>query len=216
MRLVRLLLPALLVSLAVPAAAEDDKPIPIAAVKHDGPVDFEREVLPILKKNCLACHNSTKAESDLVLETPETIRKGGAEGPGVVAKNSADSLVLMLAARQRESYMPPDDNDVGAKQLTSEELGLIKLWIDQGAEGEVTGLADIKWQPLPPGVSPIYSVGVTQDGQYAAAGRANQVFLYHLPSKRDLGRLTDLHPDELPVQTSGEEIGPEGLRCEAT
>ena len=33
--------------------------------------------------------------------------------------------------------MPPPDNDVKAKPLTPEELGLIKLWIDQGAKGEV-------------------------------------------------------------------------------
>ena len=29
------------------------------------------------------------------------------------------------------------------------------------------------------------------DGQYAAASRSNQIFLYHVPSKRELGRLTD-------------------------
>ena len=173
------------------ASAEDDKPLTIATVKHEGPVDFEREILPILKKNCLACHNSTNAESDLVLETPAAILKGGAEGPGVVAGKADDSLVLQLAARQRESYMPPDDNDVGAKQLTSEELGLLKLWINEGAKGEVTGIQQIKWQPLPAGVNPIYSVAITDDGQYAAAGRANQVFLYHVPSQRELGRLTD-------------------------
>ena len=33
--------------------------------------------------------------------------------------------------------MPPPDNDVKAKPLTPQELGLIKLWIDQGAKGEV-------------------------------------------------------------------------------
>ena len=35
------------------------------------------------------------------------------------------------------------------------------------------------------------TVAITEDGQYAAAGRANQVFLYHVPSHRELGRLTD-------------------------
>src|SRR5204862_1929310 len=46
-------------------------------------------------------------------------------------------------------------------------------------------------QPLPPGINPIYAVAITADGQYAAASRANQIFLVHVPSKRELGRLTD-------------------------
>src|SRR5207249_10014879 len=74
----------------------------------------------------------------------------------------------------------------------SEELGLIKLWIDQGAKGQVLGAAaPLVWQPLPAGVNPILSVAVSPDGQFAAAGRANQIFLYHVPSKREVGRLTD-------------------------
>ena len=172
--------------------ADDEKPIEIAKVQHDGEVDFEKEILPIFRRNCLACHNSTEAESDLVLETPAAIAKGGAEGPSVVPGKGAESLLLQLAARQRESFMPPDDNDVGAKRLTPKQLGLLKLWIDQGAKGEVRGTAAAPdWQPLPQGVNPIYAVGISPDGQYVAAGRANQVFLYHAPSKRELGRLTD-------------------------
>lgn len=167
-------------------------PIAIADVKHEGNVDFEKEVLPILRNKCLACHNTTEAESDLVLETPQTILKGGAEGPSVVAGKSAESLLLKLASHASEPIMPPKGNDVGAKALTSEELGLLKLWIDQGAKGEVLGAAaPITWQPLPPGVTPIYAAAVSQTGEFAAVGRANQVFLYHLPSKRELGRLTD-------------------------
>ncbi|MGH7918171.1 MAG: hypothetical protein ACREQE_11925, partial [Candidatus Binataceae bacterium] len=51
----------------------EDKVIPIAEVKRDTPVDFEKEVLPLLKRSCVACHNATKAESGLVLETPQSI-----------------------------------------------------------------------------------------------------------------------------------------------
>ncbi|WP_425617868.1 c-type cytochrome domain-containing protein [Anatilimnocola sp. NA78] len=167
-------------------------PIEIAEVKHEGPVDFEKEILPIFRRNCLACHSATEAQSDLTLETPALILKGGSEGPSVVAGKSAESLLLKLAARQKEPVMPPPDNDVKAKPLTSQELGLIKLWIDQGAKGEVkSASANITWQPLPPGVNPIYAVALTSDGQYAAVARANQIFLYHIPSKRELGRLTD-------------------------
>lgn len=166
-------------------------PIAISEIKRAEAVDFEKEVLPILRNKCLACHNATLAESDLSLETPQLILKGGGEGPSVVPGKSGESLLLKVASHASEPVMPPDGNDVGAKPLTSDELGLLKLWIDQGAKGEVTGAGAIAWQPLPSGINPIYAIGVSQTGEYAAAGRANQVFLYHLPSRRELGRLTD-------------------------
>jgi WD40 repeat protein len=173
-----------------PAASAE--PITIAEVKRDGDVDFEKDILPIFRRNCLACHSATEAQSDLVLESPQTILKGGSEGPAVVAGKSAESLLLKLAAKQKEPHMPPPDNDVKAKPLTPQELGLIKLWIDQGAKGQLTAAnTNIAWQPLPPGVNPIYAVAITPDGQYAAASRANQIFLYHVPSRREIGRLTD-------------------------
>src|SRR5690349_18909437 len=166
--------------------------IDIAEIKRDGEVDFEKEILPIFRRNCLACHSATEAQSDLVLESPQTILKGGSEGPAVVPGKGSDSRLLKLASKQKEPFMPPPDNDVKAKPLTPQELGLIKLWIDQGAKGEVKAASrEIAWQPLPAGINPIYAVAITADGQYAAASRANQIFLVHVPSKRELGRLTD-------------------------
>jgi WD40 repeat protein len=179
-------------SLGLSVADDKVQPISIADVKHEGPVDFEKEILPILRRSCLACHNATEKESDLSLETPQTILKGGGEGPAVVPGKPAESLLLQLAAHQKEPVMPPKGNDVKAKNMSPEELGLLKLWIEQGAKGEVLGAsAPITWQPLPAGVNPIFAVAVTGDGQFAAAGRANQIFIYHVPSKREIGRLTD-------------------------
>ncbi len=88
--------------------------------------------------------------------------------------------------------MPPEDNEVGAQNLTPQELGLLKLWIDQGAKGEVLGIAAApQWQPLPARVNPIYAVTIAPNGDYLAASRANQIFMYHVPGKILIGRLTD-------------------------
>lgn len=163
----------------------------IADVKHEGPVDFEKEILPILRRNCLACHNATKHESDLILETPETIRKGGAAGESVLPGKGLESYLLKVAAFQEEPFMPPPTNTVGAKKLTPEELGLLKLWIDEGAAGSVSAPQPIAFRPLPEKFRPIYATAITADGRIAAAARANQIFVHHLPSKRDLGRLVD-------------------------
>jgi len=168
------------------------KPIPIAKVKHPKPVDFDKEILPILKNNCLACHNKTTAKGKLVLETPQDILRGGDSGPAVAPKKSSSSLLLKAASHQLEdTIMPPPANKVQASDLTPEDLGLIKLWIEQGAKSSVNIVRPIEWQPLPEGLNPIYAVAVTPDGQFAACARANQIFLYHLPSRQLVGRLTD-------------------------
>src|SRR5438128_1967875 len=97
-------------------------PTAIAEVKHEGDVDFEKEILPIFRRNCLACHSATEAQSDLVLESPQTILKGGSEGPAVVAGKSDESRLLKLASKQKEPFMQPPDNDVKAKPLRPQEL----------------------------------------------------------------------------------------------
>jgi len=178
--------------LALPPVIALADEIPIAKIERDKPVDFEREILPIFRSKCLACHNKTDAESDLVLESPATILAGGLSGPAAVANNADESFLLQVTSGRSEPVMPPEDNKVGAAPLTPEELGLLKLWIDQGAEaGSSAAAGTIRWQPLPPGVNPIYALAVSPDGQIVAASRANQIFLYHIPSKRLIGRLTD-------------------------
>jgi WD40 repeat protein len=172
--------------------ADEVKPIAIKDIKRDAPVDFQKDVLPILNKHCVACHNAAAKEGSLVLESPQSILRGGDSGPAVIAKNSADSYLLQVASRQSEPYMPPPDNKVNAKPLSPEELGILKLWIEQGATGSVSAAAsEVSWQPLPPGINPIYAVALTDDGQYVACGRANQVFIYHVPSAKVVCRLTD-------------------------
>ncbi len=186
-------LPMLVVaSLVMGARGADLKPISIATIKHEGPVDFESEILPILRRNCLACHNESDAEGDLVMETPELIIKGGDGGPSVVPGDSAKSSMLLVSAHLKEEIMPPDDNDVGAKNLTPEQLGLVKLWIDQGATGKVTGSgAPISWRPVAASVNPIYSVALSPHGSLVAAGRGNRIYMYSVGSKSLVGKLND-------------------------
>src|SRR3954462_1488755 len=99
---------------AAEAAKEPEPAIQIAELKREKPVDFEKEVLPLFKQNCLACHNATDAKGDLILETPEKIRKGGENGPAVVQGKSMESLLLKVAAHQAKPFMPPRNNKAGA------------------------------------------------------------------------------------------------------
>lgn len=180
---------ALVAALPWSVSAQDE--IEIAVVEREEPVDFDKDVLPLLRRSCLACHNASEAESDLILESAETILTGGSLGPAVEPGNADESLLLQVSAFQVDPVMPPEDNDVEAPPLTPEELGLIKLWIEQGAKASALSATAMEFEKLPTGLNPVYSIAMSQDGQYLAAGRSNQVFMYHLPSRRELTRLTD-------------------------
>ena len=174
-----LLLPGILVADDPPAPAL--KPLPVSELKRDTPVDFEKEVLPVLQRNCVACHNTTDAESEVVLETPQTIRHERTEGPIVVAGKSGESRLFKSAGHLANPAMPPADNKVGAKPLSADELALLKLWIDQGAQGEVKASSAVQFQPLPPGINPIYAVAVSGDGQLVACGARTRCFCITRP-----------------------------------
>jgi WD40 repeat protein len=175
-------------------------PIQIAKITRTTSVSFQKEILPILRNNCLACHSASEADGELVLESPQSMLKGGDTGPAIIAGKGAESLLIQLASHQDDPAMPPPNNKVAAKPLTPQELGLIKLWIDQGAQGSSLDsvLSPTNWRQLPPGPNPIYAVAVTPDGQFAACSRANQIFIYHVPTGQLITRLND---ENLQAQT---------------
>ena len=63
----------------------------IAELSRKEEVDFASEILPIFRKNCLACHNAKDADADLNLETPLTISEGGESGAMVIPGNANKS-----------------------------------------------------------------------------------------------------------------------------
>ncbi len=170
-----LLLPCLLL-LASPLRAQ----LPVAELKRDTPVNFATEVYPFLKTNCLACHNTTKAKADLILESPQDMIKGGESGPAIEPKNADNSFLFTTAAHIEEPTMPPANNKSKAKNLTPEQLALLKRWIDEGAEGDsVSTAAPESWTILT-GAQPIYTSALTDDGRFAAVGRGQKIDLYDL------------------------------------
>ncbi len=179
------------------------------AVNLGRPVDFEKDISPILDSNCVACHNLGQAESKLNLEKVEFILKGGKRGPSVVAKDPDKSLLYLVAARSQGPAMPPLPNKVDAKALTPKELGTLRQWILEGASSGMGGTKDqVNWQPVPATAKAIYSLAIAPWGRYVAAGRANQVFVYDVESGDELARLVD--PNLSAIQHNGKPMYPTG------
>ena len=83
------------------AAAPAEAPSP-------GPVDYVRDVKPILAQNCVKCHGPDRRRNGLRLDTAAAARKGGDAGPAVTPGDSAKSrLILMVTAADGAKPMPP-------------------------------------------------------------------------------------------------------------
>ncbi len=155
------------------------------------PIDYDQQIRPFLKDNCIACHNKTTTKGGLNMETPELMAKGGESDKGIIPGKGAESVMYQAAAHTWDSEMPPKGNKVGAVNLTPEQLALFKAWIDQGAKASPKKVQIIAWEPLPVGLQPIYAIAVAPQGDYAAAARANQISIYHLPTQSLVTKLTD-------------------------
>ena len=173
------------------AMAHDQKPIQSVLPKREQAIDFQTDVLPILRSNCIACHNAKTNENDLILETVEQIVKGGSSGVGVVPGKPDESLVYLVAARSEEPVMPPLPNDANARTLTPAELGLLRQWIIEGAMVGAEKRAAVAWRPVNRRLRAVYCVDYDANTGTVAASSADRVTLYDLHSRASLGWLAD-------------------------
>jgi len=93
------------------------------------PVDFSREILPILSNKCFICHGPDSRKEDLLrLDSFEgaTSDLGGyrAVDPGDLAKSE-----IIARIHDADDPMPPEDAE---KHLTAAERALLKRWVLQG------------------------------------------------------------------------------------
>ena len=95
-------------------------------------VDFSRDVVPILREKCFACHGPDIQQAGLGLDARFLLLRGGKSGPAFIEGNSAESLMIKrLAGSDLGVQMPP----TGA--LPAEQIGILRRWIDDGAPWDV-------------------------------------------------------------------------------
>jgi hypothetical protein len=131
MRRLPAIIPALiftLLSLSPPATPAAE--LPPAASRT---VEFATDIQPLLQKNCHSCHGPEHQEGGLRLDQKQRALIGGDSGAEFVAGKSAESRLVRVIAGTDEDFglMPPKGK---GKPLSTEEIGLIRAWIDQGAK----------------------------------------------------------------------------------
>jgi hypothetical protein len=96
------------------------------------PVDFRRDVLPILSDNCFQCHgpDGKARKADLRLDLKDAALR--AKDPVVIPGRSAESEVfLRVASAEPDEVMPPPKS---GRKLTPSQIATLKRWIDEGAK----------------------------------------------------------------------------------
>ena len=123
---------------------------------HAAPVDFGREILPILSENCFHCHgpDSKGRKADLRLDTREGALLKNAEGSAAVVpgKPEASSLVERIFSHDRDEVMPPPKSN---RKLSAKERDLLQRWVQEGAPwGSHWAFAPLEKPLLPQNGSP--------------------------------------------------------------
>ena len=112
-------------TVAARLTAEQLAQLPPAATT---PVDFTRDIQPILEASCVKCHGRGKEKGGFRLDTRESFLKGGDAGPAATPGQSAQSyLIELVSGLDADNVMP-----VKGSKLTPKQVGLLRGWIDQG------------------------------------------------------------------------------------
>ena len=117
-------LPVLLFLQDTDAAEPADKVPAVFA----GKVDYQQDILPILKQHCLGCHGAGKQESGLRLDSPASLLRGGDLGEAAVlpGKSKQSLLIRVVAGLEEDLAMPPK-----GPRLSDQQIGKLRAWIDQ-------------------------------------------------------------------------------------
>jgi hypothetical protein len=105
----------------------------VPALGAEKPVDFQRQIRPILSDKCFQCHgpDSGTRIAGLRLDLKDGVfaaRKGGA--PVVPGDPSASLLYQRISEKNAAKRMPPEYSH---KSLTPQQIDLLKRWIEEGA-----------------------------------------------------------------------------------
>jgi hypothetical protein len=113
------------------------------ALAAEKPVDFDRDVRPILSDNCFACHgpDDKRRMANLRLDTEEAFAK--IVKPGDAA---GSRLLMRIGATNPAARMPPPQAGL---TLSDAQISVIRKWVEQGARWER------HWAFAPPQRSPL-------------------------------------------------------------
>ncbi|MCH8333844.1 DUF1549 domain-containing protein, partial [Candidatus Sumerlaeota bacterium] len=108
-------------------------PLRAAAQETEKAVVFGRDVWPIFVNRCAKCHGPEKQKNDLRLDSPQGISQGGKSGAVIAPGEPLKSILYQrVSTGDWDPMIMPAEGD----PLTSQEVGVIRRWIEAGATYE--------------------------------------------------------------------------------
>ncbi len=113
-------------------ALVSSQPISVMAqevASAQSPLDFNRDIRPILSENCFYCHgqDSNKRLADLRLDDRDAAITAGA----IVAGDAlASTMIQRIHSENPDEQMPPAKSN---RRLSPEQKALLQRWISEGA-----------------------------------------------------------------------------------
>ena len=158
------------------------------------PVEFNRDIRPILSDNCFYCHgnDASHRKAKLRLDIREDALKKEAFVPGDAA---ASELVKRLFLTDPEEIMPPPESH---KKLTPEQKELLKRWVAEGAKYQNHWAYEAPVKASVP--SPVKAIDTLVEARLKAKGLAPT----DEADRRTLARR--LHADLLGLPPTPEEV----------
>jgi hypothetical protein len=144
---------------------------PVAAAEPD----YSRDIKPLLKTKCYACHGAVRQKAGLRLDAGQLILKGSKRGEVIVPGKPEQSLLMTMISPhgQERAEMPPEGE---GEALSEKDVGLVRDWIKNGArtvEEPVPDGPQSHWAYQPPRKTKAPGPGNPIDA-FLSAARARQ------------------------------------------
>ncbi len=125
----------------------------VTAAAAEKPIDFDRDVRPILSDKCYKCHGPDEKErqAGLRLDVPEAALAPLESGARAIVpgKRTESALVARITHADPAERMPPADS---GKVLAPAEIATLARWIDEGATWKKHWSLVAPLRPEPPAV----------------------------------------------------------------
>lgn len=100
-----------------------------AVIDPTRPVSYYQHVRPVFQAQCHGCHQPAKAKGGYIMTDHAALLKGGEEGVAVVpGKPDESHLLALITPKDGKAKMPKK-----ADPLTSDQIALVRRWIQEGA-----------------------------------------------------------------------------------
>ena len=122
----------------------------IPNLRAEEPVDFNRDIRPLLNKNCTTCHGGVKQAGEVsFIFREEALGKGESGKPVVVpGEPAASEMIRRIKSSDPDEKMPPPEEHPHG--LEESQIALLERWIKEGAKwGEHWSFQKPEEPPVP-------------------------------------------------------------------